>query len=484
MMLRLMTSLKWESLQVDKIHGTMGPFSLSIDDIVLNNFYSKIVVNRDGTLNLQHLEAGGDEEAPEEKPEAATAATGPAPVKEKKNIKIGAVTMQGGTLSFSDHHLRNDFSTTFFNLGGRISGLSSEENRFADVDLRGNLENMSPLRITGRINPLRNDLFVDLKVAFNDIEVSPLSPYSGTYLGYSISKGKLFLDLRYHIENKKLDSDNRVFIDQFTFGDKVESDKATSLPVRLAIALLKDRKGEIHLDLPVTGRIDDPQFSVWRVVLKILKNLLVKAATSPFTLLSSMFGGKEDFSVVTFPYGSDEIPAAQREKLLNLAAALRDRPGLKVEVTGYVAKEPDAEGYRNELLLKKMKTEKFLELTRERKTSPGDSPNTMTLSPEEYSRYLAIVYKKEKFPRPRTIIGTLKDIPDAEKKKLILANTVVTDDLLKTLARQRAVAVGSFLVNEGKLDAVRVFQKNGDIFKPPEKEGTTASRVEFGASAE
>jgi uncharacterized protein involved in outer membrane biogenesis len=476
--------LKWESLQVDRIHGGIDPFSLSVDDIVLDNFYSKIVVNRDGTLNLQHLVAGGDEENTEEKAAVAPVATSPAPVAEKRNIRIGSVTMQGGVLAFTDHHLKNEYSTTFFNLGGRISGLSSEENRFADVDLRGNLENMSPLRITGRINPLRDDLFVDLKVAFSDIEVSPLSPYSGTYLGYSISKGKLYLDLRYRIEKKKLDSENRVFIDQFTFGDKVESDKATSLPVRLAVALLKDRKGEIHLDLPVTGSTDDPQFSVWRVVLKILKNLLVKAATSPFTLLSSMFGGKEDFSVVTFPYGSDEIPSAQREKLLNLAAALRDRPGLKIEVTGYVAKELDAEGYRNELLLKKMKTEKFLELTRERKTSPGDFPGTMTLAPEEYSRYLAIVYKKEKFPKPRTIIGTLKDIPDGEKKKLILANTVVTDDQLRVLARQRAVAVGSFLVSEGKLDAARVFQKSGDIFKPPEKEGTAASRVEFGAVAE
>ena len=482
--------LKWESLQIDRISGGLGPLTLSIDDIVLDNFYSRIVVDKDGTLNLQHLMSNEEAEQPERKT-AAVAATPPAgtvpgspPAAGHGSIRIGAITMQGGILAFTDHHLKDEYSSTFYNLGGRISGLSSEENRFADVDLRGNLQNLSPLRITGQINPLRDDLFVDLKVSFNDIEIAPFTPYSGTYLGYTIDKGKLFLDLKYRIEKKKLASENKVFIDQFTFGKKVASDQATNLPVRLAVALLKDRKGEIHLDLPVTGQTDDPQFSVWRVVLKILKNLLVKAATSPFTLLSSMFGGNEDFSSVTFPYGSVEIPPAEREKLLKLATALRDRPGLKTEITGYAAKELDAEGYRNELLRKKMKTEKFLELTRAKKNQPGDSPDTMTIGADEYSKYLKAVYKKEKFPKPRTIIGTVKDIPDEEKKKLILAHTVVSDESLRGLARDRAAAVANFLVKEGKVESTRLFQKSGDIFKPPGKAGDPASRVEFGATAE
>jgi uncharacterized protein involved in outer membrane biogenesis len=481
--------LKWESLQIDKITGGIGPFALSIDDVSLDNFYSRIEVGKDGTFNLQHLVAG-EEEKTEQKKESTAAvpkkggAAKSAPAAAHGKIKINSVTLQGGVLAFTDHHLKQEYSSTFYNLGGRISGLSSEENRYADVDLRGNLQNLSPLRITGKINPLRNDLFIDLKVSFNDIEISPFSPYSGTYLGYTIDKGKLFLNLKYRIEKKKLDSTNEVFIDQLTFGKKVESDKATNLPVRLAVALLKDRKGEIHLDLPVTGRTDDPHFSVWRVILRILKNLLVKAATSPFALLSSMFGGNQDFSNVTFPYGSSEIQPAEREKLLKLATVLRDRPGLKTEVTGYVAREQDAEGYRNELLRNKMKTQKFLELTREKKNRTGDSPDTMTINADEYSRYLMAVYRKEKFPKPRTIIWTLKDIPDEEKKKLILTHTIVTDEQLRMLARDRASAVANFLVKEGKVDPARIFQKIGDIFKPPEKEGQPASRVEFGAAAE
>ncbi|MCX5822387.1 MAG: DUF748 domain-containing protein [Deltaproteobacteria bacterium] len=189
-----------------------------------------------------------------------------------------------GTIAFTDKHLLNDFETTFYNLGGRISGLSSEAFVLADVDLRGNLENHSPLTITGKINPLREDLFVDLKLSFMDIDLSPMSPYAETYLGYILKRGKLFLDLQYHIENKELHSENRIRVDQFTFGDPVKSDKATSLPVKLGLALLKDHRGEIHLDVPVMGRIDDSKFNIWRIVFQVLKNLLVKAQSPPPSL--------------------------------------------------------------------------------------------------------------------------------------------------------------------------------------------------------
>src|SRR5512146_678343 len=370
------------------------------------------------------------------------------------------------------------------NLGGRISGLSSAANILADVDLRGNLENQSPLRITGRINPLRDVLFVDLKVSFNDIELSPITPYSGTFLGYAVDKGKLYLDLTYHIEKKELNSQNKVFIDQLTFGRKVESDKATSLPVRLAVALLKDRKGEIHLDLPVAGRTDDPKFSVWRVVLQMLRNLLVKAATSPLTLLQSAFGGKADFSTINFASGSARLADSEQEKLRNLARALNDRPALKLEVTGFVDRERDPEGYRSELLEKKMKTEKFLARVKENRAGAGESADAMVIAPQEYSTWLKAVYRKEKFPKPRNFIGMIKDLPDEEMKKLILAHTVVGQAELQGLARERAVAVRTFLITEGKLPPERIFEKGGDIFKAPDKEGERASRVAFGVTVQ
>ncbi|HEX9023687.1 MAG TPA: DUF748 domain-containing protein, partial [Geobacteraceae bacterium] len=486
--------LKWESLQLDDIQGTLEPFSLSLRQIALNGVYSRIIVRKDGTLNLQNLvekpkQDAGPSPSPTPPGIAAAPAGAPAATPQqaaptKKPIQIGAVTIQDGTLSFTDNHLPRHFSTTFYNLGGRVSGLSSEETKFADVDLRGNLENHSPLQITGRINPLRDDLFVDLKVSFRDIELSPVTPYSGTYLGYTVEKGKLFLDLAYRIDKKQLDASNTIFIDQFTFGHRVESDKATKLPVRLGLALLKDRKGEIHLDVPVTGRTDDPKFSVWRLVFQAVRNLLVKAVTSPFTLLSSLFGGGHDFSVVQFGYGTSTLMPPEEQKLQALAKALLDRPSLKVELKGYVDRENDAEGYRRELLSHKVKSEKFLALGKAGKLKAGENVDTVQVMPEEYPRYLAAVYKKEKFPKPRTILGLVKDLPTDEMRKLIIANTVVGKPELQALAHERVVAVMDYLVKKGNVPAERVFQRNDDVFKAPEKETVTRSRVELNAIAQ
>lgn len=486
--------LKWESLQLDQIQGTLEPLSLGIREVALSGVYSRIVVRKDGTLNLQNL-VDKQDQAASDKPQGTAqnpvqGTSGQVQVAPeiakpaKPPITIGAVTVQDGTISFTDRHLPQTFNSTFYNLGGRVSGLSSEETKLADVDLRGNLENHSPMQITGQINPLRNDLFIDLKLSFKDIDLSPVTPYSGTYLGYTVEKGKLFLDLKYLIDKKQLKSENKVFIDQFTFGKKVESDKATSLPVRLAVALLKDRKGEIHLDLPVTGRTDDPEFSIWGVVWQVFKNLITKAATSPFSLLSSMFGGGQDFSSVPFAIGSSRLTEAEELKLAALAKALIDRPGLKMEIKGYVEREKDAEGYRKEVLDQKLRNEKFLLLAKDRQVKEGEGVSSIRIAPEETSKLLKAVYKKEKFPKPRNAIGLVKDLPDDEMRKLIIANTAVGEAEFQGLARERASAVFDYLVKKGGLPAERLFQKNDDIYKTPEKEGAVRSRVEFNAIAQ
>ena len=352
-------------------------------------------------------------------------------------------------------------------------------NTRAEVDLRGNLESHSPLQISGTVNPLRDDLFVDLTISFKDIELSPATPYSGTYLGYEIDKGKLFLDLKYHIENKQLQASNKVFVDQFTFGKSVESSKATKLPVRLGIALLKDRNGQINLDLPVSGRTDDPKFSIWGMVWQVVANLFIKAATSPFALLSSMMGSSEDLSSVSFAPGSAILAPSEEKKLATLAAALSQRPGLKVELSGFVDKQRDPEGYRTELLLQKMRQEKYLELAKSSQIKSGDDADTMVIQPAEYSRYLKAVYLKEKFPKPRNLIGMIKDLPDAEMKKLIIANTKVGDQDLQQLAAKRAAAVRDHLIIKGKIESQRIFQKQDNILKPSKQENSPASRVEL-----
>ncbi len=482
--------LKWQRLQLEGIDGKTKPFRLAIGKVSLNEPYARIIIREDGTLNLQELikkDTKKNSTAAAETPNLkASESVTPDPPETPGQPKPPAVRMDNvsildGTVSFTDKHLPNDFDTTLYKLGGRISGLTSEASLMADVDLRGNLENHSPLTIKGRINPLREDLFVDLKLSFTDIDLSPMSSYSETYLGYILKQGKLNLDLEYHIENKKLVSENRIMVDQFTFGDKVESGKATSLPVKLGIALLKDNRGEIHLDVPVTGRLDDPQFNIWRIVFQVVKNLLVKTVTAPFSLLSSLFGGGSDLSVVSFSPGSSVLQPAEEKKLESLAKGLNQRPSLKMSLSAYVDQDKDAEGYRNELLNRKLQREKMLALARQRQSGDGEDENTADLSSEERSRYIRALWDKEKFPKPRDASGKEVVLPETEMVKLILANIKVGKDELETLAEERVDAAMQFLINRGNIPTGRIFKQKDDIFKMPAKQETPPSRVEFNA---
>lgn len=466
--------LKWESLQLDNMKWALGSPGLEIGDVALTRFSSRIAVEKDGSLNTGNLYT--------RRPDADR--TPSARTDKRSLVRIGTIVMQDGTLAFRDHHVAGGYGTTFFNLGGRISGLTSRENRNADLDLRGNLENRSPLRITGQINPLSDDLFANLTVRFSAIDLPPMTPYSGTYLGYEVDSGQLSLDSNYRVENGKLDLESRIFIDRLQFGKSIESDQATTLPVRLAIELLKDRNGAIRIDLPVTGRTDDPRFSAWRVALDVVKNLIVTAVDSPLTLLRSMFGEKDDLGSVGFAPGSSELSVFEREKLLKLAAALNDRPALKIAVVGYVDRVRDDEGYRNELLLKKMRTEKFQAVVREKKNQSGDSAETMRIAGEEYDGYVKAVYAKEQFPKPRTIIGQAKVLPVEEMKKLILSNIVVGDQQLLGLAEERAARVRALLVRQGGLEHSRIIKTGGDIHGAPDKAEAAGGRVEIHAVVE
>jgi hypothetical protein len=173
-------------------------------------------------------------------------------------------------------------SATLTELAGRLTGLSSDVATQADVEIRGALDHTGQLGITGRINPLARDLFVDMKAEVKDLDLPPASPYSAKYVGYGIRKGKLSLALAYHITSRKLHATNHLLFDQLTFGDKVQSPDAVNWPVKLAVALLKDRHGVIDVDLPIAGSLDDPDFKVGRLIWKALGNLVVKAAIHIF----------------------------------------------------------------------------------------------------------------------------------------------------------------------------------------------------------
>ena len=472
--------LKLESLSFSDLNVGYTPLSIDIKGVSLTNFYARVLVNSEGKINLQEImkteetKAGAPPTSPSQQEKTISS---PKEKETSKNIKIGEITLQGGKIDVSDKSLKPEFSMSLTEMGGRVSGLSAEENTAADVDIRAKLNDYAPLEITGKINPLREDLFADIKARIKDFDLSPATPYSGKFAGYTIEKGKLSFDLKYLIVKRKLDSQNNIFIDQFTFGDKVESPQATKLPVKLAIALLKDRKGEIKLDLPVTGSLDDPKFSVWGVILKILINLISKAATSPFSLLGAVFGGGEELSYVEFDYGSTIISEANVKKLDTIVKALHDRPSLKMDIEGHVDMEKDKDGLIRYLFDKKIKVQKLNEMVK--KGQPAVPVDDIKIEPKEYEKYLKMAYKEEKFPKPKNVIGMAKDLPAPEMEKLMVTHIEVKESDLRTLASQRSMKVKDTILKSGQVEPERVFILEPKSLAPEKKEKVKDSRVDF-----
>jgi uncharacterized protein involved in outer membrane biogenesis len=460
--------LKWKSLSLGSIDFDLEPLKVSVDDVALSDFYARIILSAEGRLNLQDLarppgapppDASAAKSAPSATPAARNAAapagtTSAAPAGGlPQNIRLGKLTLQSGNVNFSDFFIRPNYTANLTGIGGAVTEITPE--KAGDVELRGRVQNVAPVEIVGRINPLSADLFLDLKASARDIELPPLSPYSIKYAGYGIERGKLSVKVAYLIENRKLKAENNVYLDQLTFGDKVESPTATKLPVTLAVALLKDRNGVIDVNLPISGSLDDPQFSVFGIVMQVIGNLIVKAVTAPFALLGSLFGGGEELAYVEFAPGSAVLTAEDTGKLKNLTKALIERPALKLDVAGRIDPEADREGLKRGSIERKVKAQKFNDLRREGK-APA-SPDEVVVDQAEYERYLRRAYGEESFPKPRNVIGLAKDLPAAEMETLMLTHAQVTDEDLRLLANARAQTAKDWLVSEGKVPAERVF---------------------------
>jgi hypothetical protein len=461
----------------------------------LADFYSRLIVNADGTLNLQNImvkagqggvsttapttstdAAAKPAAGPATTPTPAAAAAEPAPDPGvPRNIRIGKITLQGGNVNFSDFFIKPNYSANLTGIGGNVTEMAPDKP--AELELRGKVDNTAPVEIAGSLNVLAKELSLDIKASARDIELPPLTPYSVKYAGYGIEKGKLSVTVKYRIENRKLAAENNVRLDQLTFGDKVESPTATKLPVLLAVSLLKDRNGVIDIDLPISGSLDDPQFSVGGLVVRVIVNLLTKIITAPFTALASAFGGGVELSFVEYAAGSATLDNEARKRLDALAKALNERPALKMEVTGRVDATGDRESLKQAHVESRVKAEKMKRLTREGK-APA-SVDDVSVGKDEYPALLKAAYGEEKFPKPRNVIGLAKDLPVPEMEKLMITNAQVTEEDLRQLANRRAQAAKGYLVEAGKVPAERVFLVAPKLGGDEPKDKAKPTRADF-----
>lgn len=363
--------IRWRHLAITGIGFQLNPDRLSIERIVARQPYARVIIAKDRTLNVVRvlnpgavvLPPGAMQEAQEKdkrlppQPSAAQdarmprarahgrAGTAPtnggrsssggqqaAPVEKVFPASIKLVQVSDGSANFADYSIEPSFATGIIGLNGKVTGLSSNPTSRAKVKLDGKVDKYAPVAISGEVNLLSAAKYTDLAMNFRNLELTTFNPYSGKFAGYSISKGKLSTELKYQVADRKLDAAHHIVLDNLEFGDKTDSKDAAPIPVKLAIALLKDRNGVIDVNLPVSGTLDDPQFRLGPIIWKAALGLLTRVVTAPFAALGALFGGGDELAFVDFPAGSAVLPATEVEKLNKLAKALLERPQLKLSV--------------------------------------------------------------------------------------------------------------------------------------------------------
>jgi hypothetical protein len=491
--------ITWKDFKVADLAYRSKPQSLQIKSITATELYARMVIRPDRSINIKEVltpagtkppPAAADTDAAQEEAASAPAAPAkPAPPPKKTKaalppaatktaavapssgapfpISIGTVRFINATLDYTDLWIKPSFSVGIQTLNGTVTGLSSDPKSRAKIELNGKVDRYSPAHIGGEANLLSAALFTDITMSFKDIDLTIVNPYSGHFIGYKIDKGKLSVDVTYKIEERKLDAKQHFVVDQLELGDRVESPDAIHAPVKLAVALLKDRHGVIDIDLPMSGSIDDPKFRLGPIIWKAFINLIIKAATAPFALLGHLFGGGEHMNVVEFSPGSAELDKASKEQLAGLVKALKERPQLKLDVP--IAYSPELD--RPSLAAARLQDELAARVagTRAGKKHPETASEEALGDPQKHYKLLLEQYR-ESLGKDAQLPESVQAIQATKGKEpppyepaindlnaALIKSIEVPDADLVTLGKDRARAIQDALLGDSGIDPARVF---------------------------
>ncbi|BBD06898.1 DUF748 domain-containing protein [Desulfovibrio ferrophilus] len=370
-------------------------------------------------------------------------------------FSLGSLEIQEGVISFRDEGISPPYSTSLGNLTGRLDNISTTPGApQATLTLTGTVDGSAPLILEGSASPTDLGMNPKLHLTLTNMGLTALSPYTSKFMSYSLATGQLSLDINTILEGAEVTSDNTFKLSSITLGTYQKSPDDMGIPLSLALALLADRSGNVQLDVPVRGNLNDPTFHLGPVIFKAVLNLLFKAVTSPFALIGSMFGGGEDLSALTMAPGLSALGADSQDKLESITKALNERPRLKLQIAGTTSPAADRAALTELWFQRAIKTPKFLELQED-----GQAPasvDDVVLSDEDYPKYLEEAYAAAEFEKETNAFGLLKDQPVETMEQLLRTHVAATDQDALELAKQRASVVKDALLGNG-VDAARVF---------------------------
>jgi flagellar motor protein MotB len=454
--------IKWQSLTLKNMAVDALKNTYTASALIIEKPYARVIINKNKTVNFAEIviaDKNVDKKTESSKSEVPKSKAN-ANAKKPLFYKLDKIQFVNGSSDFSDNSLIMPFSAQIESLDGGASDISSDKKSNVKVSLKGSAYNLSPVEIDGNIKPYQGDY--DIKVNFKGLPMPLISPYMVQFAGYKIEKGKMNLGLRYKVENKVLTASNNIFISQFELGEKVENPNAVSLPLELAVSLLKDSSGNIKIDIPITGSLENPQFSIGAVITDALMSALSKVITSPFNAIASLVGSSEDLSTIGFKPGSFELDKDEKAKLDELAKALKKRPNITLEIKGTAFSKQDWPAIRESALYDRIKRMRADELNEA--SDQKILPEYVDLSDKDYKRLLAqrfiqkfpALAKKSLFGTPELVNPKMGDFYVVAKQKLMDAMTQ-DEARLKALASKRAQTIARYLVEQQKIPNDQVY---------------------------
>ncbi len=424
----------WDALKVTGIQVSTAPQTVILGGIDWEGPTGRYILSAQGTSNVA----------------AAQAAAAPAPAKPAQaaaplKAEIGGFRIHHGAFTFLDRSIQPVAALSLDAIDLQVGRLTMDPGARASLDLKAKVDGRSAFTAKGTVNLLSQAKYTDLALRLDGMDLSPLSPYAGKFLGYGIEKGKLEVGMTYLVQDTRLQGENRIRMDQFTLGPGTDSPDAVHLPVKLGLALLRDRHGLIDLDVPVRGDLAEPDFRLGRVIWRAILNVFAKIATSPFSLIGKAFGGGDaDLSVLVFQPGSDQIDAQGAKVLETLRKGLFERPGLRLDLEGTASEAEDLPALRRQELEAQLGRLK-------------GSPVTA----DDRAKWLRAAWL-EAFPPPKEKGAKAPpEPPAADMEAQLLARVQVDAGSLKLLARRRVQAARERILQGGQVEEGRVFLAEG-----------------------